>query len=379
MSLPSPAMPLRQVRPLVTALTLVVVAACSPDQTPLTSADPRDEPRLAAVQPPGLTSLLDVTLALPSARVSGNGAVPVVVTIANRGTRTVVVPAWMLPADEVEEALFVMQRDGQPVAYVGPDVKRGPLQATDLVRFAGGEVRQYTVDLALAYDLSGNGSYEVAYAIERGVGNTTYRLQSEKAVFTLSERSGATTSPVAGAVPGEVTAQAGSLTYSRCTVTQQSAIATAVANARIYADTATRYLAVQKTEADRFKKWFDPASATDSWTLAHANFTKILDGFTSRPIVVDCGCKKTYYAYVYSNQPYKIFVCKAFWSAPMTGTDSKAGTLIHEMSHFSVVAGTQDYVYGQSLAANLAINDAYKALRNADNHEYFAENTPFLK
>jgi peptidyl-Lys metalloendopeptidase len=41
-------------------------------------------------------------------------------------------------------------------------------------------------------------------------------------------------------------------------------------------------------------------------------------------------------------------VCHAFWPAPANGTDSKAGTLIHEMSHFNVVAGTNDWVYGQS-------------------------------
>jgi peptidyl-Lys metalloendopeptidase len=91
----------------------------------------------------------------------------------------------------------------------------------------------------------------------------------------------------------------------------------------------------------------------------------------------DCGCKQNYYAYVYSNQPYRIYLCKAFWTAPMTGTDSKAGTLIHEVSHFDVVAGTDDHVYGQTNAKNLAISNPNNAVNNADNHEYFAENTPF--
>jgi peptidyl-Lys metalloendopeptidase len=92
----------------------------------------------------------------------------------------------------------------------------------------------------------------------------------------------------------------------------------------------------------------------------------------------DCGCKKKYYAYVYPNQPYNIYVCSVFWSAPMTGTDSKAGTLVHEMSHFYVVASTDDYVYGQTNAKNLAITNPNNAVDNADNHEYFAENTPAL-
>jgi peptidyl-Lys metalloendopeptidase len=82
---------------------------------------------------------------------------------------------------------------------------------------------------------------------------------------------------------------------------------------------------------------------------------------------------------VYPTQPYTIYVCKAFWSAPMTGTDSKGGTLVHEMSHFNVVASTDDWVYGQSGAASLAISNPSQAIDNADSHEYFGENTPALQ
>jgi len=46
------------------------------------------------------------------------------------------------------------------------------------------------------------------------------------------------------------------------------------------------------------------------------------------------------------------------------------------VSHFNVVAGTDDVVYGQSGAKSLAISDPNKAIQNADSHEYFAENTP---
>jgi len=79
---------------------------------------------------------------------------------------------------------------------------------------------------------------------------------------------------------------------------------------------------------------------------------------------------------VYPTQPYRIYVCNAFWSAPTSGTDSKGGTLVHEMSHFNVTAATDDHVYGQSGAKSLAISNPDQALDNADSHEYFAENTP---
>jgi peptidyl-Lys metalloendopeptidase len=86
-----------------------------------------------------------------------------------------------------------------------------------------------------------------------------------------------------------------------------------------------------------------------------------------------CDCTDSSYAFVYANQPYKVHLCGAFWSAPATGTDSKAGTLVHETSHFSVVAGTQDYAYGQTACRSLATSNPTRAVNNADSHEYFAE------
>ena len=75
----------------------------------------------------------------------------------------------------------------------------------------------------------------------------------------------------------------------------------------------------------------------------------------------------------------------------MTGEDSKAGALSHEMSHFIDIGqtregmanadalfaeptgGTEDYIYGAGPARNLATRDPDKALRNADNFEYYIE------
>ncbi len=48
------------------------------------------------------------------------------------------------------------------------------------------------------------------------------------------------------------------------------------------------------------------------------------------------------------------------------------------MSHFNVVAGTDDWAYGQTACKSLATRAPKKAIDNADSHEYFAENTPSL-
>jgi len=72
-----------------------------------------------------------------------------------------------------------------------------------------------------------------------------------------------------------------------------------------------------------------------------------------------------------------VYLCGAFWYAPNTGTDSKAGTLIHESSHFTAHGGTRDWAYGQAACKNLAITYPDRAINNADSHEYFAENYPY--
>ena len=54
------------------------------------------------------------------------------------------------------------------------------------------------------------------------------------------------------------------------------------------------------------------------------------------------------------------------------------GTIIHELSHFNVIAGTDDFAYGHTAAKQLALSNPAQARLNADSHEYFAENTPSL-
>lgn len=131
----------------------------------------------------------------------------------------------------------------------------------------------------------------------------------------------------------------------------------------------------QRPSAARYSEWFGAYDAGRYATVAQ-HYQAIEDAVSTKPVTFDCSCTNNYYAYVYATQPYKIYLCNAFWSAPVLGTDSRAGTLIHEISHFNVVSATDDHVYGQSGSRNLASTDPGKAIQNADSHEYFAENTP---
>lgn len=85
------------------------------------------------------------------------------------------------------------------------------------------------------------------------------------------------------------------------------------------------------------------------------------------------------YAYVYSNDPSTIYLDDLYSTFPATGPNSRAGALVHEMSHFDNVAGTEDYAYGTRDAAALArsyeqgTSSDQQPAHNADNVRFFAE------
>jgi peptidyl-Lys metalloendopeptidase len=155
-------------------------------------------------------------------------------------------------------------------------------------------------------------------------------------------------------------------------------LTSAVAAATDMANSSVSYLNGISGSTTRFTTWFG-AGTSAALTEIRTDYAKIKDALDNKPLVLDCSCKQSYYAYVYPTQPYKVYLCRAFWSAPLTGTDSKGGTLIHELSHFNAIAATDDYAYGQSAAKSLAISNPSQARNNADSHEYFSENTPALR
>jgi len=79
------------------------------------------------------------------------------------------------------------------------------------------------------------------------------------------------------------------------------------------------------------------------------------------------------YAYVYPGDNTKVYLGNDFGPAPATGADSKAGTLVHEISHYNTVGGTKDNAYGQAACQTLAKDHPDKAKQNADSFEYFSE------
>ncbi|MGZ8289255.1 MAG: M35 family metallo-endopeptidase [Telluria sp.] len=317
------------------------------------------------------------------------------VTITNTSSTPQYILKWHTPFGGIEEALFEVKRDGAEVPYLGAHYKRQAPTAKDYYLLKPGASHSAKVELSAMYDMSVTGDYSIKYNAasfdlfsDKHAGTTKKAVRDVDSIESAPasmfingrlERGTVLGSPFELAKrPGDgggTPAPAG-LSYTNCSASQQSTVASAIAAAKTMTNGSVTYLNAG-TQGTRYTKWFGTYNST-RYATVKSHFAAIKDGFDNKPVVVDCSCKQSYYAYVYPTQPYKIYVCNAFWSAPLSGTDSKGGTLIHEMSHFNAVAGTDDWAYGQSAAASLAISNAAKAVDNADNHEYFGENMPAL-
>ncbi len=335
------------------------------------------------------TECLDVRLNSANPIVNGDVDVHVDVAVTNQCRTAVQVLRWQLPSDTMSGSLFRVTRDDKPVRYTGAVIKRAAPQPKDYVEIAAGATLNYKVELTGHYDFSRNGRYAIEFQSDRGThGSGAQSMRSAAAMYLWAQNrnekldAAATADDTADsrsalATPS-LTAAAASLSYTgACTSSQKTQLSQAVTAATNYASSSATYLSGTPSATARYTSWFGAYTAS-RWATAKDHFVKARNAFQGAALTLDCSCKDSgTYAYVYPTQPYKIYVCGAFWSAPMTGTDSKGGTLVHEMMHFNVIAGTDDWAYGQSAALSLAKSNPTKALDNSDNHEYFTENNPF--
>ncbi len=321
------------------------------------------------------------------------------VVLTNTSRKTLRIPYWQLPSAVSESNVFRVSRNGEPLRFDGAMVKRGAPSAADFAIIRPGRSYRSVVDLSVSYDLTAGGLYTVAFEAPLQFASLTgsERLQQAsgapmsaksapiqmRAVAAVTPANGRPRPPVfATRRDNSNTAFGLNLAYVGCTADRQDQLGNAVIAARQYAENAKGYLNSGATGA-RYTSWFGAYTST-RYSTAQQHFVNIDTAMDQNngQITLNCNCTavpdpNNTYAYVFASQHYQIYLCGAFWRAPLLGTDSKAGTLIHEMSHFTIVAGTDDHVYGQSGANSLANTDPTLAVDNADNHEYFAENTPF--
>lgn len=346
------------------------------------------------------TKTLRVNLAFDKHEYKAKEKQHLVFTLTNESDTTLRVLKWDTPFDGFKSDMFHVEYSGKKAVYLGRVYKRGTPTEADYLTLEPGQSVEQQVDFTEAYDLPEADHYNVAFKqqhIQAGVeepkslmrrylkkpATSPVAVKANTAIFKVTEKR--QSKLVDGTEAALLKKTAGPSkkvpTFENCTAAQKTALTDALAKAVAYAQEGRTALSGAPTWARftalRYKEWFG-AYNKGRYTTVNSHYDAIWDALANKQIEFSNDADETAYAYVYPTKPYKIYLGKAFWTAPLTGTDSKAGTIVHETSHFNAVAGTDDHVYGQAGARNLAKSSPADATDNADSHEYFAENTPPL-
>ncbi|MFP5285099.1 MAG: M35 family metallo-endopeptidase, partial [Thermoanaerobaculia bacterium] len=312
------------------------------------------------------------------------GAASITFTLTNRGDRPVSVLKWHTPLEGIRNDIFRILHEGERVPYVGPMVKRGQPTAEDFVTLAPGETVSAVVDLGAVYAFPEPGRYEVRYDPDlQGVSRPDVRLAAGPIVLAAEIRSEDSEVIELREVPKPQVPEVSAPTvaapepgFINCSDGQKNTVRQALADAEKGAQIALENLQKNACSGnDTYKTWFGACDSTRYQTVTN-KVSAIKSTLNTKTMTFNCAppsnCDGTI-AYVYKYSPYTIYLCGAYWNLGDKGYDTKAGTIVHEVSHFAVVADTSDYAYGTSACKTLAQNDPNKAIANADSYEYFGE------
>jgi len=279
--------------------------------------------------------------------------------------------SWGLPLDSTFGGdAFIVTRDDQQVPYIGALVKRGDPSLVEYNFFLSGESKFYKINLSDFYDMSQPGRYSiqfVAAAHDFASDMDVQNLPRTRQTFVPSEVIISNTIIIQTQVPMHKVERVGA--YD-CTTAQLNTIKSAYSAELGMAKSALAE-ALKKQTTD-YTTWFGTFSE-GRWQKVYNDYNRI----NSNTIIAykcDAG-EPNVYAYVYpTDKAHNIYFCGAFWSSGrIGGYDTQAGTILHELSHFDDIAGTDDIIYGTTGCKNLAKSNPNSAVLNADSHEYFAE------
>jgi peptidyl-Lys metalloendopeptidase len=325
--------------------------------------------------------------------------------LTNHSQETMRVLKWFTPLEGMWSDCLLVIRNGERVPYDGRLAKRGTPASEDYVTLGTGEFVEETVAIDEAYQVSDPGVYNVSVDTEihavavaelnKFAAMTADTREAEAAMFKRALRQ-----PVPNAATNFVVNDTGGrlTTEGERARKRQKAGGSSLEMFKVASGTALKPQfnggdATKRTDAEKahfegyklaqnalsalkndnvYAEWFGTHSQS-RFQAVHDHYSNIVNDMEQKIYTYDLtlkGCRPGVYAYTYKNST-TIWLCDQFWASPMTGTDSKAGTIVHEHSHAS--SGTDDLAYGQANCRQLAINDPDKAIRNADSHEYYAQ------
>jgi len=315
------------------------------------------------------------------------------VTLTNTSGERLSVLKWDTPFEGVVSAdLFtVYLTDGsaeKKLRYQGRVVKRAVAAHSDYLTLGAGESIQVVLPLSVYYDISIRGRYTVEYSgsfhVETTTSAKTRQITSSSKGSYINQHQTVSPEPVTlELTPALETRAVLPANFYSCSTQQQLELEVALQSSEDIALQAYEGLVGLQGDArlnsPRYKQWFGEFSSA-RYAKVLGTFEATADVLSNRVVEFDCSCADSgLYAYVFRNRPYRIYPCPNFWSSSLNGTDSRAGTIVHELTHFTSVSNTDDHQYGQIGVSSLAVSDPDLAVLNADSYEYFAENSPPLE
>lgn len=308
-----------------------------------------------------------VSLDFASYQPSMDGAVSVTITKLNTSNKPIKVlrnleefKGWLKRDDVLKVSL-----DETILNYIGPQVKEVEPKKYDYIQLAPGDTHTSSFRIDSAYDFSAVGDYKIELLNRPGIElDQNNKSASIRVYFARKQLKRAPN-------------------FLACGAAEQSAADEGLRVAEIYGIQSRNAMnstaEADRADSPRYTTWFGSYNST-RWDFVRSAYNKMASALSNQVITFNCACDangidpERVVAYVYGNRHYEINVCPLFFRYPTSGTNSKAGIIIHEMSHFEVIANTDDHVYGQSNTRNLAQSDPQQAIENADSFHYFSEN-----
>jgi peptidyl-Lys metalloendopeptidase len=126
----------------------------------------------------------------------------------------------------------------------------------------------------------------------------------------------------------------------------------------------------QGAEQKRIVDWFEQ-TMYESLEVLGAAAEQALDIYHMPNLIFVCTCLRPSLPAYTTENSIVVHICDGFKPLSLRGTDSQAGTLIHEAAH--AMFGAKHHAEGTGFCRDLAQADPSKALYNADSHEYYQE------
>jgi len=259
---------------------------------------------------------------------------------------------------EIIKDVFTILEDGEKVPYIGPIALIPKPKKKTLAAYKSYEGH---VNLEEFYQLKpGTHIYEIYYGKKDN--NLSNALEIETTITKKKKR------------------DVQRARRRTCSYNQLSALHSYLNSAKSYALNAKNNLRNSPRGHALYQKWFGTATP-GRYNTVYVYYSNIYYGL-GQNVTYNCRvCQGNTLAFVHPNRPYEINICNIYWSQhPLS---LRPAVLVHEMSHFTNIAGTIDGDgtvgpdgYGSHTGINwakyIAQTNPAAAIHNAYSYEYYA-------